>query len=61
MRHPTTAALLLMLAAGPAQAKVVGAAPYGFEVAETVATAAAPAKVFQALADVAHWWSPSHS
>jgi uncharacterized protein YndB with AHSA1/START domain len=56
------AALVLTLAvAGPVLAEVKSVAPNGFEVA-SVAMIAAPAdRVYAALGEVGHWWSPSHT
>jgi uncharacterized protein YndB with AHSA1/START domain len=56
------AALVFALAViGPALAGVKSVAPNGFEVA-SIATIAAPAdRVYSALGEVGHWWSPSHT
>jgi uncharacterized protein YndB with AHSA1/START domain len=53
--------VLLLAVAGPAAAEVKSVTPNGFEVA-TMATIAAPAdRVYAALGEVGHWWSPSHT
>jgi uncharacterized protein YndB with AHSA1/START domain len=53
--------ILVLAVAGPARAEVKSVAPNGFEVV-TVATIAAPAdRVYSALGEVGHWWSPSHT
>jgi len=55
-------ALIPVLAiAGPAVAEVKSVAPSGFEVASTATIAAPPDRVYSALGDIAHWWSPSHT
>ena len=56
------AALIPMLAvADPAAAEVKSAAPNGFEVASTATISAPPDRVYAALGEVGHWWSPSHT
>ena len=56
------AALSLVLAAsGPAWAEVKSAMPNGFEVVSIVTIAAPADRVYSALGEVGHWWSPSHT
>jgi uncharacterized protein YndB with AHSA1/START domain len=56
------AALVLVLAAaGPALAEVKSVAPNGFEVVSTAMIAAPADRVYSALGEVGHWWSPSHT
>ena len=47
--------------AGPAAAEVKSAAPNGFEVASITTVAAPPERVYAALGEVGHWWSPAHT
>ena len=55
------AAVVALALAGPASAEVKSVSANGFEVAST-ATIAAPAdRVYAALGEVSHWWSPSHT
>jgi uncharacterized protein YndB with AHSA1/START domain len=56
------AALIPVLAvAGPATAEVKSATPNGFEVVSIATIAAAADRVYSALGEVGHWWSPSHT
>ena len=56
------AALIPLLAvAAPAAAEVKSATPNGFEVASATTIAAPPDRVYAALGEVGHWWSPSHT
>ncbi len=56
-----TPLILVLVVAGPAAAEVKSVTPNGFEVTST-ATIAAPAdRVYAALGEVGHWWSPSHT
>jgi uncharacterized protein YndB with AHSA1/START domain len=55
------AVILALAAAGPAAAELKSVTPNGFEVV-SIATIAAPAdRVYAALGEVGHWWSPSHT
>jgi uncharacterized protein YndB with AHSA1/START domain len=56
------APLILALAvAGAAAAEVKSATPNGFEVVSIVTIAAPADRVYSALGEVGHWWSPSHT
>jgi len=52
---------LVLAAAGPAWAEVKSATPNGFEVISIVTIAAPADRVYSALGEVGHWWSPSHT
>ena len=52
---------LVLAAAGPAWAEVKSATPNGFEVISIVTIAAPADRVYWALGEVGHWWSPSHT
>jgi uncharacterized protein YndB with AHSA1/START domain len=57
-----SAALVLALAVtGPAAAEVKSTTPNGFEVVSIVTIAAPADRVYSALGEVGHWWSPSHT
>jgi uncharacterized protein YndB with AHSA1/START domain len=52
---------LVLAVTGPAAAEVKSVAPTGFEVV-SMATISAPAdRVYAALGEVDHWWSPAHT
>jgi hypothetical protein len=53
--------IALAAAALPATAEVVSAAGNGFEVRETVHTAASADKAYAALVQPAHWWNSDHT
>ena len=55
------ALLLAASAATPAVAAVVDSGPAGFLVRHEAGIAAPPARVWDALVDVARWWSPDHT
>jgi uncharacterized protein YndB with AHSA1/START domain len=55
------AVLALAATARPAAAEVLSVAGNGFEVRETVHTAASPEKVYAALLLPARWWSSDHT
>ena len=62
MRKLATTALLMMAAAGSANAEIVNAGPNGFSIRHVAeAPNAAPPLVWAALADVAKWWDPEHT
>jgi uncharacterized protein YndB with AHSA1/START domain len=50
-----------LLIAGTAAAEVKQVGQLGFEVGESVAIAAPPAKVFDALSRIGSWWNPQHT
>lgn len=52
---------MAVLAGSPAFAAVAASTPAGFTVTETAHVAAAPDKVFAALAAPARWWSSDHT
>jgi hypothetical protein len=53
--------IAVLAVAGPAAAEVKSVTANGFEVA-TTGTIAAPAdRVYAALGEVGHWWSPAHT
>jgi uncharacterized protein YndB with AHSA1/START domain len=56
------AAIVSVLAlAGQATAEVKSATPNGFEVVSIATIAAPPDRVYSALGEIGHWWSPSHT
>jgi uncharacterized protein YndB with AHSA1/START domain len=62
MMIKSLAALIPVLAvAGPAAAEVKSVTANGFEVASMAMIAAPPDRVYAALGEVGHWWSPSHT
>ena len=61
MNHHIAALALAAGLTAPAAAKVVSAAPHGFEVVETVNVAATPAQAYAALGQVGRWWNGEHS
>jgi uncharacterized protein YndB with AHSA1/START domain len=57
-----SAPLTLVLAvASPAAAEVKSVTANGFEVATMATIAAPPDRIYAALGEVGHWWSPSHT
>jgi uncharacterized protein YndB with AHSA1/START domain len=52
---------LFLAGAGPASAEVKSVTPNGFEVASAATIAAPSDRVYAALGEVDHWWSPSHT
>jgi uncharacterized protein YndB with AHSA1/START domain len=58
---PLLALLAASLAASPAAADVVSAAPGGFEVRSRAVVAAAPAEAWAMLGRIGQWWSPDHT
>jgi uncharacterized protein YndB with AHSA1/START domain len=47
--------------AGPVAAEVKSATPNGFEVASVATIAAPPERLYAALGEIGHWWSPAHT
>jgi len=50
-----------LLAATPASAEVVSAAPYGFEVQETVNLVVPQASAYAAFGQIGQWWNKEHT
>ena len=55
------ALVLISALAGPATAEVKSTTPNGFELVSIVTIAAPTDRVYSALGEVGHWWSPSHT
>jgi uncharacterized protein YndB with AHSA1/START domain len=53
--------ILVLPCAGPAAAEVKSVTPNGFEVVSTAMIAAHADRVYAALGEIGHWWSPSHT
>jgi len=56
---PTVLTAALIFA--PARAEIVANTPTSFTVSDSIPVAASPARVYDALVDVAAWWDPEHS
>jgi uncharacterized protein YndB with AHSA1/START domain len=54
-------AIAVVAGAGCAQAEVVDAQPGGFEVRHGLHIDAPPARVYDAIAHVGHWWDGAHT
>lgn len=59
--HKAPLILALALLAGPASAAVVDASPGAMEVSNSLAIAAAPAKVWAAVIQPSLWWDSAHT